>query len=332
MTATAPMAASEMLGLWQQNTTANDPRQSVNRSGRIVMRRTTFVLGLISSAVAVALIAVIYGIASHRSPTTVEPSRGEANQAQQTSSIDAEVNDSTAVVSRRSLGGDQNPTVAKAPRRTSYVDEATDRKMVREESTRDVANWYSLLLEQLDLPPREKDALISFLIEDLIARTRTRYASGIGMDEHERSNRIAAIIGDSKLQQFLALEHNLSEYREVQKVQSMLQQNDIPLSDTERDGLLEILVDVREQDRVMPGADAKRRTIESLQHTLDQMDEYERLVLELAPSVLSAKQVEYLFERYQALSYRRANALEHQRKARANNPDENLPLWYPPRD
>jgi hypothetical protein len=29
------------------------------------------------------------------------------------------------------------------------------------------------------------------------------------MNEHERSDRIAAIIGDAKLQQFLALERNL---------------------------------------------------------------------------------------------------------------------------
>ncbi|MEE8625908.1 MAG: hypothetical protein V3T19_11245, partial [Acidiferrobacterales bacterium] len=161
---------------------------------------------------------------------------------------------------------------------------------------------------------------------------RVRFTSSRPLDKDERLRRIAEIIGDSKLQQFLALEHNRNEYGEVARVRSMLQQNGFPLTDTERDGLVEILVAVREQDRVMPGADAKPRTIESLQHRMDQMDEYERLVLEMAPSVLSAKQVEYLFERYQALSYRRANALEHQRKARADNPDENLPLWYPPRD
>ncbi len=67
-------------------------------------------------------------------------------------------------------------------------------------------------------------SLLQFLIEDEIARTRTRYSDGIGMDEHERSARIAEIIGDAKLQQFLALENNLGEYKEVQYVQSALQE------------------------------------------------------------------------------------------------------------
>lgn len=295
------------------------------------MRRKTFVLGLISSAVAVALVAVVSGIGSHRSSSAIEASRGEVKQAQQTSSIETEVNESTAVVVPP-LGDDQNPMDPETLRKTSFVDEATDRKMVREESTRYVANWYSLLLKHLDLPPREKDALISFLIEDLIARTKTRYASGIGMDEQERSSRIAAIIGDAKLQEFLALERNRREYSEVQKVGSVFQQHGVALSDTQRDGLLEILIEIREQDRVMPGANAEPRTIESLQHTLAQIDEYERLVMEQAQSVLSPKQVEYMFERYQRNSYRRAAAIEAQRKTRADNPDENVPLWYPAHD
>lgn len=295
------------------------------------MRRTTFVLGLISSAVAAALVAVVYGIGFLRFPSTVEPRRGEANQALQTSSIDAEVKESTAVVSLRSLDSDQNPMIADAPRRTSYVDEATDRKMVREETTRDVTNWYSLLLEHLNLTPRETDALLSFLIEDRIARTRTRYASGIGMDELDRSNRIAAIIGDSTLQQFLALEHNLSEYREVQNVQSMLQLNDVPLTDAQRDGLLKILVDVREQVDMKPPANLKRDSMEALEHRLNEIDEHDRLALEMASSVLSTKQVEYMFERNQAYSYERANVLEWHKQRRADNPEDDLPLSYPPK-
>ncbi len=67
----------------------------------------------------------------------------------------------------------------------------------------------------------------------------------------------------------------------------------------------------------------------ALEYQLAQIDEYERLVMEHAQSVLSPKQVEYMFERYQHNSYRRADALEAQRKARADNPDEKLPLWYP---
>jgi hypothetical protein len=62
------------------------------------------------------------------------------------------------------------------------------------------------------------------------------------------------------------------------------------------------------------------------------MDEYERLVLELAPSVLSTRQTGLLFDRYQALSYRRAAILEMQEESRANDSaDDDFPLGYPPR-
>jgi hypothetical protein len=293
------------------------------------MRRKTIVLGLTLSAV--ALVALVYSIASHRSPSNVEPTH-----ARQTSSINTEVNKSTAVVVPP-LGDDQNLTVTKPLLDTgsglpsNYDDEDTTRKEVREDSTQDIRNWYSLLLEHLDLTPSEKEALIAFLIEDLIAKTRTPYASGIGMDEQERSNRIAAIIGDSKLQQFLALARNLSSYRDVARVGLVFQEKGAPLTDAQQDGMLKIFVEVRDQLEWMPPADVERRSIEGLEHRLTQEDDFDRLVLELAPVVLSPKQVQYLFERYQALSYWRAASLERQRKARTDNPTEDLPLGYPSR-
>ena len=128
------------------------------------MRRKTMYLRLGITAVAVALVALVYGIDSHRSSSTIEASRGEPTQAQQTSSIDTKVNESTAVVVPP-LGDDQNPTVTKPLSDTGYVlpstydDEATTRKWVREESTRDIQRVYPLLLKGLDLTPSEKDAV-----------------------------------------------------------------------------------------------------------------------------------------------------------------------------
>lgn len=253
------------------------------------MRRATFVLGLTSTAVAGALVALAYGIGS---------------QAQQTLS-DADL-----------------------------ADESATRNLVRDQTTRDVREAYSLLLEHLDLAPREKDVLLELLIEDRIAGTMIysrgkAINEGKAMNEHERSNRIAAIIGYPKLQQFLALERNLFEYAEVQRIGSLLQQNGVPLTDTQRDGLFKILVETRGQYKTMPPSDAKRGSIESLEHRLSQQDEYGRHVLELAPSVLSPKQAQYLSEQYQYLSYQRADALEAQRKARADHTIEDGPVWYP---
>lgn len=289
------------------------------------MRRATLILGLPLSAA--ALVALFYSAVSHQSPKTVE-----ASQAQKASSVDTELEESAVVVARRSEGDFQIPIDTEAPRKSSLVDEATDREMVREEATRDIRDVYPLLTRNLDLTPSEKEALFSFLIEDLIARTKTRFASGIGMNEHERSSSIAAIIGESRLQQFLALERYRREYAEVQRMRSMLEQKDVPLTDRQRDGLLRILVDVREQFETKLTAGAKFDSLESLEDQLTQINDYERHVIELAPSVLSLKQVQYLFERYQAASYKRAYALEWQKQQRADDPSYDLPLFYPSRD
>lgn len=298
------------------------------------LRRSRWVLAFSFLAVAGALVALVDGVDSYRSARTVEPARGEANQAQQTSA-DTELAESTVDLPQRSNGEQKKPKrpVTEAPRKYSDEETAASREEVKEEVTRYVHDVYTLLTRDLDLTSSQQDALLSLLIEAEIAATRTAYSSGEGLDEQELSNRIAAIIGDSKLQKFLELNRNRAEYAELQKVQSLLEQNGVPLTDPQVDGLLKILVDVRRQVDTKLPADENRGPMESLQLRLDRMDLYERLVVELAPSVLKAKQVEYLFERYQALSYRRAYVLEFQKKARADDPaNENIPPYYPPRD
>jgi hypothetical protein len=292
-------------------------------------RRPLTALTVAFFAVAIALLAFV----DHQSTTSVEPTVGDQNEAP------PELNESTVVTPQRSnrdhkntkRDDSQRPTVTEAPRKYSAVDEAISRKEIREEVTRDVRGIYPLLIRDLHLTSSQQDALLAFLIEDEISRTRTSYSSGIGMDEQERSARIAAIIGEAKLQQFLALEQNIHEYREAYYLQSVLKQKGAPLTETQQDGLVKILIDVREQIDMKPPAHIKSNSIESLEHTLDRLDEYERLALELATSVLSAKQVEYMFERYQALSYRRADALELHKQRRADNPDDDQLLWYPSR-
>lgn len=305
------------------------------------MRRSTLVLALTSSAIAVALVAIVYSIGSQRSASTVDSKRGGINQAQLTSSIDSKSNESTTVVPRQSNDESKDqerdeflePTVATALRKYSADEIALSRKEVREDATRYVHEVYALITKDLDLTSSQQDALLSLVIEAEILRTRTPFSSGKGMDEQERVNRIAAIIGEAKLEQFLARERHRGQYAEVRRVQSMLEQNDVPLTDKQLDVLLKILVVVREKiDPKLP-ADMSPRSIKSLEYRLDQMDEYERLVLELASSVLSAKQVEHMFDRYQTLSYRRAHDLEVQKQARVDDPkNENRAVYWSPRD
>ncbi|MDH3639971.1 MAG: hypothetical protein OES09_16130 [Gammaproteobacteria bacterium] len=148
--------------------------------------------------------------------------------------------------------------------------------MVRENATREVPELYSLLLQHLDLTPSEKDALLYFLIEIRIAGTYTPYSRGKTIDPQERTDRIAAIIGDTKLEQFLALEQNLGSYAEVVHMDSVLEKHDLPMTETERDRVLQILIDIQDRELALPGADAERGSIEYLEYRLAKMDERER--------------------------------------------------------
>ena len=109
------------------------------------------------------------------------------------------------------------------------------------------------------------------------------------------------------------------------------QVQEIPMTAVQIDRMLEILNEIQYQDLAVPGAEAERGSIERLEYQLAKIDERDRLIFEQASSVLSAAQVEYLFEWYQHDSYRRADALERQKKARADDNPDDLPLHYPGR-
>lgn len=97
--------------------------------------------------------------------------------------------------------------------------------------------------------------------------------------------------------------------------------------------MLEILTHVRGREQAVAIPTAKKGTVEAIESQIATMDEFERLVLELAPSVLINRQMELFFDRYQALSYRRAQMLEMQKKTRANEDEgDDFPLGYPARN
>ena len=88
----------------------------------MTMRRATIILGLTSSAVAVAFVALVYGIGSHQSQSTDEPTPEKARQAQQASSIDTTSNETaTTVVPYKPLGAAQDPTVRESDSDTDFV-------------------------------------------------------------------------------------------------------------------------------------------------------------------------------------------------------------------
>jgi hypothetical protein len=290
---------------------------------------------------------LVYGIGSHPTSSFAEPTDAETGQAQRSSpdleARDTDPNDAGVVTPVRYVDDERNGTVGEDRSHASFadenrtaarpqIDEETVRKRFRESAVRDIRDAYSLLFEDLGLTPQEKDDLFSFLVEVQIAGL-TIYQRGKilqpgkTMDEDERLNRIAAIIGYPKLKRFLTLERHVATYSEVHRIGSLLERKGVPLTEEQRDGLFDILAATRNRDyATVPSADVERDS--AVEQTLFRINERERHVIELAPSVLSPRQVVYLHAQYQHCSEERADDLERQRKRRADYPSEDHPLGY----
>lgn len=186
------------------------------------MRRRKSVIGLVVTLAATAIATLIYNIDLRHSQRADNSAHNEAEYVQENLPTNATADNSAADVELRpSLADDRESTATvplldtvDAPRR-SVADEEAIAKWVREDAMSEVPKRYSLIIERLALSASEIDALLEVLIEDWIANTRTRYSSGEGMDEKERAAWIAAIIGDTKLRQFLAFERNIGQHAEV---------------------------------------------------------------------------------------------------------------------
>jgi hypothetical protein len=146
----------------------------------------------------------------------------------------------------------------------------------------------------------------------------------------ERHERIAAAIGERKLDELLVLEVNLASYSETQDIASLLRRKQVPLTETQRDGLFEILVEVRDR---YPDTDpdVDHRSLEYIDQRVAEMDDFDRHVIELAPSVLSATQVARLSEEYQWMARQRIDSIEMQKKRRIERPDDDVGWAMPAR-
>ena len=255
---------------------------------------------------------------------------GYDQNEQRPSAIEA-LHQSSNEAIKQNLRDVERPSIVKSSREYSAEEIDDALREIREESAQYVNNVYPLILGELELTTHQEAELLSLLIEAETAATKTFFSSGEGMND--RSAKIADIIGQSKLNEFLQLEQYRAEYAELRSLESMFNDHDVSLSDLQRHSLGEILVKTRKRFNSDVPAGMDPMSSEYIQHHLDQMDDFDRLVLELAPSVLSREQVELLFDRYQALAYERRLAIDAQLRARGNDPaqEENL-LAYPPRN
>jgi hypothetical protein len=294
----------------------------------IVMRRATFALasGLAAAVVAGAL---LYDRDSSPSSAAARPDQTDAVQPQQPPSAASERNGSdsaskeeTAAQNQQPPGSGVNDEIRRL--RRPEPDEATLRANIRKEATQEIRESYALLLEDLDVSPSEKEALLAVLVdirvESTWSGTKTYEIRGRTVPQRERYERIAAVIGDQKLLEFLALEQNVRAYWETTQIARLLRRKDVPLTETQRDGVFEILVEVHTRYPFeVPPAELDRQSDEYIEHILTQTDDVDRHVVELAPSVLSPTQVAHLFNAYDFMSRDRRSSVEMQRKRRAGD-------------
>ena len=211
------------------------------------------------------------------------------------------------------------------------VDAAAELEQLRDDAEQWIPNTYSLMFNHLELTQSEKQDLSSLLAEFSAAGTYTACKEGIKIDPQNRSDMIEAIIGPTKLARFLSLEQHRYEYGEINFVDCVLNNNGSSLTDAQRDSLFEIIVEIAAREEKLPGSGAERESIEYLEYHLAELNERTRLFLERVGSELSAEQLGHLFNEYQRISYRQADSLERQKRARLDPNQEPLPWYYPAR-
>jgi hypothetical protein len=213
------------------------------------MRETlVLALGLAAAAIGGAL---VYGLRSQPPSSLVEATRSSTETAQPQPP-------SLADVSRGVSEGE--PIVASAPdeqwptlpvdepsaRRSTLADEATQRELLKKSAFDEVRIAYTLLLKDLGLPEQDEKDLIALLVDMQTEQAWTSYQQGRKISEQERSDRISAVIGQQKLEQFLTLEKNAYAYSETYRIALLLQRRGVPTTPAQRDGVFD-LVEVHER-------------------------------------------------------------------------------------
>lgn len=296
------------------------------------MGRGTLVLALSLTAAAVA-VAVIYGLRSPpaTSPDEASPSSTATADEQPTSPTAAEQDASApAPTEATATPSPSDPVDRRSARRTPPLDEATARELDRRYALDEVKIAYTLLLDDLDLPEQDEKDLIGLLVDMRLESAWTSYQNGRTISAEERSDRISAVIGEQKFEQFLALEKNGSAYWETYQIALLLQRRGVPTTPAQRDGVFDILVEVRDRYPATRPDDLDPNSLEYLEYGLTQLDEIDRHVMELVPSVLAPRQVVHLFSEYDYMRQERASSLEQQRKNRIDHPGDTT-FWSPGR-
>lgn len=307
------------------------------------MTRMKLGLGIATSAVIVALVVLMYDFDALRtSNSALDTSRGEVSDAPNVSPNIEDPNASTEDLQTPNSSNGQLAVRSNGDQQSAIVhisdklDEDAAQELLRRMATHSIRMRYRLLIDDLDLTSEERDALFELLVDDWIRSSTIRSSSapdqqGDPVDTDEQLQRIAAIIGEPKQQEFSRLVEKIDVYQEVQRIESLFSTNEIPLTETQQRELLAIVATIQEEYLLQQPepTNMDRSPIEEMEYALAHMAEYERHLMELVSSVLSAEQVVYLDRQYQFFALSRLDALEQQKQELFDGTrDEEDPLTF----
>lgn len=291
------------------------------------MKKLVMFIGALS---AVLIFVTLYSQIRDK-PIPVQ-SAGPSSDAPSAISRETEVEQPNAKSSAELTSQTAEATAPRSPSgRNEFSDDRDGNRVSLEEARGSVRNNvlmnYWMLLDRLGLTQSEEEQLVELLTDDQVAKI---HENRMTIDLDAQSERIAEIIGTAKMEEFRRLQKDIDAFGEVGALRADFARNGLHLTDMQARQLVDVVLAVQgQQQNVM---DAERSSIDYLKQRLAKIDEFERLLVEQAPSVLSPEQVQHMFENYQRNSYKRASALEMQIDARADNPDgEHMPVWYPAR-
>ncbi|HEX7237541.1 MAG TPA: hypothetical protein VF405_11305 [Gammaproteobacteria bacterium] len=294
------------------------------------MRRATFVLASVVAAAVVA--ALLYGRDSLPPTTAAYPDQTEAvppPTAAEPNELDTASDEEAVAQNRQAPSSNINDEIRR--QRMPQLDEATQREQNRKLALNEVVIGYWLLLEDLALPKQDALDLIALLADMQTEQMWTGYQRGRTIGEEERWERISAIIGTEKTELFLTLEQHGREYWETYQIALLMQRRGVPTTEAQRDAVFDMLVDVHERYPSTRTAELDTHSEEWIDEVLRQLDDTDRHVVEMAPSVLSPTQVAYLSRAYDHMSRERLDDLEWQKKMKIDHPNQDRGWVYPGR-
>jgi hypothetical protein len=289
---------------------------------------------LIAGAIALVIV-IIFAVDDRRSSLDIgkqEHRQLAGAPSQSFGRPDAVASDAGAMAGELGRHGAQERLAERTPGlKPSPPNEAKARETLLDVAQTETVNAYGQLVKDLKLSQEVEDSLLDVLTKIKAGEMSNRFQQGTPADPEDKARQVAKAIGGDKAREFFEREKQMPAYWELGQLSTLLSQNGAPLTEIQRAGLFDLLGSLMTEYTAGANGEEARgvEPLKQLEKQLKRKDEYERHLLEQAPSVLTQKQVGLMFDQFEYRSEQRANAINIQERRRAEHPDEKVPIWSP---